>query len=157
LVGIWHGYWSPSKGNVETERYLFLSDGRWGWLATRKQVSCLEQGVSQKSGRWSLQGDQLALTELERQQITGCKEEKPPEGESQKKAASRIESCHQPEIKVTRNQPAVVETLSIGQCPPNQEAQEQDRSYTCLSIGGRAFWRQAGSENADQRAFLGEP
>jgi hypothetical protein len=157
LVGVWRGYWSPSKGKVETERYLFLSDGRWGWLAMGKDLGCMERGIAQRSGTWSFRGEKLVLEERERREVVGCKDARPtPSEKSPMAGGANATTCSEPELSAVRHTEAVVETVPIGQCPPNQEAETQDQSYTCVSIAGKAFWRQAEPENVDKEAFLGD-
>lgn len=157
VVGFWRGYWSPSNGTVETEGYLFLQDGRWGWLATDTEVGCLERGVAQRSGRWSLQGGRLVLEELQRKEISGCKDSPSPKVDKDgDKAAAGPPACREPELNAVRNATARVERVAVGQCPPNQEAEQQDKSYACLSIGGKAFWRHQTRETVDEALFLGE-
>jgi hypothetical protein len=156
LVGLWRGYWSPARGSVETERYLFLPDGRWGWLAMSKEVNCLERGVTQRAGRWSLQGDRLVLEEKRRKEITGCKENASfgsDKGINRGGVDSAI--CREPEVRSVSDAQASIENIAVGQCPPNQEAEEQDTGYACLSIGGKAFWRYHGREKVDEETFLG--
>jgi hypothetical protein len=157
VVGIWGGYWSPSNGKVETERYLFSKDGRWGWLATNKEEGCLERGVAQRSGRWSMQGDQLVLEEHQRKEIAGCKDSRAQGIDKVRdKAAAGPLVCREPALNEVRNTTALVERVAVGQCPPNREAEQQDKSYACLSIGGKAFWRHPQRETEDEALFLGE-
>ena len=49
--------------------------------------------------------------------------------------------------------PARLERFELGECAPNEEAQSVDASYACLSIAGRAFWRQSTSQ-ADAQTLL---
>ena len=46
------------------------------------------------------------------------------------------------------------EQLELGECPPNEEAEQLDQNYACRSLGGRAFWRYAEPDGADTSAFL---
>jgi hypothetical protein len=112
VQGTWAEYWAPA-GRVETERYAFLADGRFGWLAPKQGRAADE--LAQRSGQYVVDGHDLVLR-IDR--------ERPMQGTSA--AVS----------------PVRAERVSLGPCPPNQEARALDASYTCLSIGGRAFFRE---------------
>ena len=50
--------------------------------------------------------------------------------------------------------PDGAQTLELGECPPNEEATTMDARYSCLALGGRVFWWQAGPESGDPEAFV---
>jgi hypothetical protein len=44
--------------------------------------------------------------------------------------------------------------LSIGPCPPNDEARALDAAYRCLGIDGDAFWLRGEPSEADQARYF---
>jgi len=150
LVGIWQGFWSL-KGKVETDRFLFLEDGRWGWLATANTNATNTLQPVQRSGRWEMEEGIVVLTELQRKEIIGCKRESPSVRSCEDE--QRCEPCS-PEYRIVRHDTPVIERLAVGKCPDNQEAKTLDREYTCLSIGERVFWRKAIPVKREQDGFF---
>ncbi len=118
LHGFWAEYWAL-QGRAETQRYVFLADARFGWLAPQRDTP--KQDPVQRSGRFSIVAGDLVL---------------------------QVESERFGDGHVAAHTPAVPLTLEIGDCPPNQEAQAVDASYVCQSIGGRAFWRRTKPDSA---------
>jgi hypothetical protein len=114
LGGFWAEYWAaPQHGKAETQRYVFLPDGRFGWLAPTRDTPKVDP--LERSGHYTVSAESVVL---------------------------QVEHERFGDGRVADHAPAVSETLEIGDCPPNQEAQALDASYVCLSIGGRAFWRK---------------
>ncbi len=153
LVGIWQGFWSL-KGRVATDRFLFLEDGRWGWLATTDTKVANTIRPVQRSGRWEMGEDVIVLTELRRKEFVGCKRDSSSDQTCEN--TSDCEPCSA-EYRVIRHDTPVVERLTIGECPDNQEAKMLDQEYTCLSFGERVFWRKATPTKRERdRFFEGE-
>ncbi|MBN1652160.1 MAG: hypothetical protein JXA30_00110 [Deltaproteobacteria bacterium] len=150
MVGVWQGFWSL-KGRVETDRFLFLDDGRWGWLATVKSDESGRYSLIQRSGRWEAREGVVELTELQRKEILGCKERSWPVRSCE--TSGDCEGCDGGYRIVHHDRP-LVERISIGECPQNREAERLDNQYTCLSIGGRIFWRKAVPEKREQDRFI---
>ena len=150
LVGIWQGFWSL-KGGVATDRFLFLEDGRWGWLATANSNPTNTVQPVQRSGRWEMKEGVVVLSELQRKEIVGC--EQGLSSDQTCEGGSDCEPCNA-EYRVVRHQTPVIERLSIGKCPDNREAKKLDRAYTCLSIGERVFWRKAVPAKREQDRFF---
>lgn len=150
LVGMWQGFWSL-KGKVETDRFLFLEDGRWGWLATASTNATNTVQPVQRSGLWEMDEGIVVLTELQRKEIIGCK----PESSSGQscKDEQRCEPCS-PEYRIVRHDTPVIERLAVDECPDNREAKTLDREYTCLSIGERIFWRKTLPVKREQDHFF---
>ncbi len=76
LHGFWAEYWGPGD-KVQTQRHLFMPDGRWGWLCEQGY-----EGQTHQSGSWSFEGDQLSLQSGGKAQarvVNGC----PPNEEAQ--------------------------------------------------------------------------
>jgi hypothetical protein len=119
LVGLWAEFWSPA-GRADTQRFDLRQDGRFDWLAARGS----EAPITRRSGQWSLDlgptPAQLLLHVQSEDQRFGC------EGS----AACRV-----------THDPPVEQSLALGDCPDNEEARNLDPTYRCLSIDGRAFWR----------------
>lgn len=128
LSGFWAEYWALPKGHAETQRYAFLSEGRFGWLAPVRDAAPVDP--LQRSGHFSFEGERLVL-QVARERF----------------ADGRLVE-HAPPLRVE---------LEIGECPDNREAQALDASYVCRSIGGRAFWRRTPQPNeapADSAPYL---
>lgn len=128
LTGFWAEFWAPPKGRAETQRFVFLGDGRFGWLAPRRDAAPVDP--LQRSGRFSFEGQSLVL-EVERERFA--------------------------DGRVTEHAERVRMVLELGECPDNQEARALDASYVCRSIGGRAFWRRsptAGEAAEDATPYL---
>ena len=54
LVGAWAEYWAPVNGAADTQRYVFLADGRFGWQA--------RGAAGSRSGRYVVEGRTLVLS-----------------------------------------------------------------------------------------------
>lgn len=123
-----------------------------------KEVRCLERGIVQRSGKWSVQGNLIAMQEVQRKEITGCLDKKAATGKKGKNKRSEpgLNECREPEFSVVVNDAPTVNRVSVEECPENQEAKKMDANYICLSIAGKVFWRQPDSENIDAAAFFGE-
>jgi hypothetical protein len=164
LIGMWQGFWSL-KGSVETERFLFLQDGRWGWLATEETLkqpnpaegSSADKGAEvrvrpvQRSGRWEIERGVIALTELQRKEIIGC--EKSVATERPCESGLQCDRCN-PEYRIVQNDVPVVERLTIGECPANREAEQLDSEYLCRMIDGRIFWKKTLPTERERDNFL---
>jgi hypothetical protein len=131
LLGFWAEYWAV-VGEAQTQRYLFLPDGRYGWLAAPGDP----QPVLRRSGRWAFEQDVLVLSETARLE-RACAET----------------PCDQAPRAVANDAP-VEQRLELGDCPDNAEARELDQHYQCRSIGGRAFWRRSGPDGDDPAPFF---
>jgi hypothetical protein len=67
VVGLWCQYWIPPAGShsaaplrrADSEQYLFLSDGRFGWRAE----SAPGQEPRKRSGQWRVSGGAIVLTD----------------------------------------------------------------------------------------------
>lgn len=149
LVGIWQGFWSL-KGKVATDQYLFLQDGRWGWLAT---ADTKVTKPVQRSGRWEMADGIVVLTELQRKERVACERDSSSVQTCEEESACK--PCSAEYRSVQHNTP-LVERLVIGECPDNREAIALDREYTCLTIGERIFWRKALPTKSEQDRFFEE-
>ena len=120
VVGTWAEYWSVA-GHATTAQYTFAANGTWTWRGAPNT----EPTVAGRAGRWELTDGALVLTATSQDEIAGCP------------AACDGGAARRVELK-----PPVVERLPVGACPPNDEARKLDASYTCMSLGDRAFWRR---------------
>lgn len=68
VVGLWCQYWIPPEGEpvaptplrgADSEQYLFLEDGRFGW---RAETSAGEE-PKKRSGQWRISGSAIVLTD----------------------------------------------------------------------------------------------
>jgi hypothetical protein len=122
LQGMWVEYWAVS-GELDTQRYVFLEDGNFSWIAPR---SFHDRTALRKLGRFQLEGDALILhvSTEEFAPCASCSAEAPRD-------AKRVEHAN-----------PLVERYELGDCAPNVEAQAMDQHYACMAIDGRAFWRR---------------
>ena len=121
LVGVWVEYWARS-GKADTQRFAFLSDGRFVWdAAVSGQLPAA--GPARKSGHYQLvhAGEEEAL-------VLRVASEAQREGDA---------------LRQVDYAPERLERYELGECAPNDEAQSVDAQYACLAIAGRAFWRQS--------------
>lgn len=147
LVGLWRGYWSLKGGEVNTDKILFLADGRWGWIALHKN----EIGPIQRSGKWSVQGETVLLAETQRVEVVGCDETDTTDKSCQDKGKCQ---CRKPKYRVIQRDEPFIERLPMGECPLNNEAERLDRNYNCRSFSGRAFWRRSVPKDSEQVRFF---
>lgn len=131
LLGFWAEYWSVG-GEAKTQRYVFLPDGRFGWLAAPDDPG----QVLRRNGRWALEEDVLVLSQTSRLE-RGCK----------------VVPCASEPVRIAEPTPVELR-LELGDCPDNAEARALDNHYVCLSLDGRAFWRLAGSDGDDPAPFF---
>ena len=134
LQGFWAEYWAR-QGKAETQRYVFLSDGRFGWLAPLRDVP--KQEPLQRSGHYTVEGNLLVL-QVTHERFPAC-------GEGCTTAGGERVVEHSAPLRIT---------LEIGDCPPNEEAAQLDPGYHCTSIGGRAFWRRPAPDAQDAEPFF---
>jgi hypothetical protein len=127
LAGTWVEFWARS-GRADTQHYAFFADGRFGWRAAPDS----DERVMRSWGRYRVEGGTIVLGIEGHEERYGC------EGF----AVCRV--LHEPPQE---------ERLALGQCPPNDEARTIDPSYTCVSIGGRAFWRNTHAPQ-DESSFF---
>lgn len=120
VVGTWAEYWSVA-GKAATSQYVFGADGTWSWHAVPES----EPTVAERAGRWELVDGVLVLTATAQEERAGC-----------------VPPCETAAPRRVELNPPVVERLPIGACPPNDEARKLDASYTCISLGDRAYWRR---------------
>ncbi len=179
MVGLWRRFWSPD-GEAETERYLFLADGRWGWRAVPEDSAGGPPCVLRRSGRWGWRNGMLVIAEDEREERARCvhgsaqcgpsgQQGGAPAGAPAGGCAHRARHsghgghgeggcpCRKRQYRVVRPSSPKVEHLPVGDCPPNREAEHLDTTYACRSIGGQVFWRQSSGENVDEALFVGVP
>jgi hypothetical protein len=152
LVGCWRGYWSP-RGDADTERHLFLSDGRWAWIALKEAVEGGHSSVARRSGRWGVREGVITLVEHQRKERAGCAD---PDDANQSCPEGQKCPCDEIGFRIVKHDAPIVKQLSLDECPPNREAEQLDASYTCRSVDGQAFWRHAAPEDVDQKVFFGE-
>jgi len=134
LQGFWAEYWARA-GQAETQRYVFLADGRFGWLAPLRDVP--RQDPLQRSGSYSIEGN-LLLLDVSRERFAAC-----------------TAGCAQAgEAKVVEHAEPLRISLELGDCPANEEAAQLDASYQCRSIGGRAFWLRAAPDEEAAAPFF---
>lgn len=122
LQGLWVEYWAVN-GDLDTQRYMFLDDGNFTWLAPRTFAG---RSAMRKLGQFQLQANTLVL-QVNTEEFAPC----PTCG-----AAAAIES------KRIEHASPMVERYELGECAPNIEAQAIDQHYACMAIDGRAFWRR---------------
>jgi hypothetical protein len=137
LFGSWAEYWAV-EGGADTQRYVFLEDGRFAWLAPASSVTAT---ALQKTGTFALERNgagQLLVLRVTAERFAACSEKCAHHDE----AARRVEHTT-----------PVVERHEIGDCAPNLEAQALDAQYACRAIGGRAFWRRGAAGSDVQRLF----
>lgn len=120
VVGTWAEYWSVA-GKAATSQYEFAADGTWKWHA----VPAAEPTVAERTGKWEMVDGVLVLTATAQEERAGC-----------------VAPCESVAPRRVELNPPVVEKLPIGACPPNDEARKMDASYTCISLGDRAYWRR---------------
>lgn len=73
VVGLWCQYWIPPAGSTEaspsrsadSEQYLFLADGRFGWRAE----TTAGQEPRKRNGQWRVSGSAIVLTDASGQVI----------------------------------------------------------------------------------------
>lgn len=138
LHGVWAEYWSTA-GDADTRRYVFLSDGRFGWLAPERTTPAVQP--LRRSGTYRIEtvdGASMLVIETRSERFAACTGGCANAGEAR---------------QVEHDAP-LVERYEIGECPPNQEAQRLDASYECRSFGGRAFWRRSSAPDAEASAFF---
>lgn len=134
LQGFWAQYWARA-GEAETQRYVFLPDGRFGWLAPLRDAPA--QDPRERAGTYSIEADQLVLM-VAHERFAGCTGACPDAGED----------------KVVDHAEPMRITLDLGDCPPNDEAAQLDSGYRCLSIGGHAFWLRAAPGAQDSEPYF---
>lgn len=131
LRGEWVEYWALS-GGADTEGYSFTDDGRFMWRAAQKDQ--LPNAAIERTGTYRVetsgQAPKLVL-QVDSERFAPC--------------AKPCTSSQAP--RDVHHATPVIESLEIGDCPKNQEAEQLDASYTCRAIGGKAFWR-VGRERA---------
>jgi hypothetical protein len=133
LHGFWAQYWAR-EGEAETQRYVFLADGRFGWLAPERDAP--PQDPQQRSGTYAIEGDVLVLS-VARERFAGCQT-----------------GCPHAEPRVVEHAAPMRITLDLGECPPNEEAAQLDTGYKCLSVGGHAFWHRGAPEAQDSAPYF---
>ena len=137
LFGAWAEYWSV-QGAADTQRYVFLEDGRFAWLAPARTAP---SAPIQKTGTFELEhsgaGDVLVLR-VAAESFAPCSERC---------------SHHDEGPRHVAHASPLTERYEIGECAPNQEAQAVDTEYACRAIGGRAFWRSRAGEIDAQSLF----
>lgn len=134
LVGAWTQYWAPC-GRADTQRYVFLPDGRFGWRAPQGTASL--QGPLQQSGRYNVQDGTLVL-QVERERFAAC--------------SSGCANRTQP--RIVEHAPALSLSVELGACPQNAEAEHVDAAYRCFGLAGHAFWRHELPSAADTQPFF---
>ena len=122
LQGLWVEYWAVN-GDLDTQRYIFLEDGNFTWLAPSTFAG---RSAMRKLGHFQLQANTLVL-QVDTEEFAPC----PTCG-----AAAATES------KRVEHSTPLVERYELGECAPNVEAQAIDQRYACMAIDGRAFWRR---------------
>lgn len=133
LAGVWVEYWAPA-GKADTQRFVFLPDGRFAWqAAVSGQLPA--SGPARKAGHFQLEREAEDAALL----LRVASEELRAEGDA---GARRVDYA-----------PHRLERYELGECAPNVEAKALDAHYACLSIAGRAFWRQS-AVTADAEALL---
>ncbi len=141
LVGAWRGYWSP-KGCARTESHLFFPDGSWKWRATFSEKEHSADRIAERSGRWERRGSVLALTETGYRELFGCRDEAGGGDSAADAEPTASSACDEPRYRQVQHPTPVLKEITLGDCPPNREAETLDASYLCRSIGGQAFWRR---------------
>jgi hypothetical protein len=138
LAGVWVEYWAPT-GKADSQRFVFLPDGRFAWQAALSGQPPAA-GPARKAGHFQVERTGhdaslvLSVSSDEQRACAPC-----ADGDT---AVRRVDYA-----------PERLERYELGECAPNVEAQALDASYACLSIAGRAFWRQSASQ-ADAAALL---
>jgi hypothetical protein len=122
LQGMWVEYWAVS-GELDTQRYVFLEDGNFSWIAPRAFSG---RTATRKLGRFELQANALVL-QVSTEEFAPC-------------TTCSATAEHEP--KRVEHASPLVERYELGDCAPNVEAQAIDRHYACVAIDGRAFWRR---------------
>jgi hypothetical protein len=133
LFGAWAEYWSV-QGAADTQRYWFLEDGRFAWVAPAQTGP---SAAIQKTGTFDLEGDVLVLR-IAAERFAACSEKC---------------SHHEDGPRRVAHSSPLTERYEIGECAPNVEAQAVDSDYACRAIGGRAFWRRRPNEIDVQSVF----
>jgi hypothetical protein len=138
LSGVWAEYWAVN-GGADTQRYLFLEDGRFAWLAAAQAAP---NAPIQKQGTFALEQSGASAVLVLRVS-------------AERFAACSLQCAHHDEgpRRVEHVSP-IIERYEIGECAPNLEAQALDSRYACRAIGGRAFWRRASTQHQDAEGFL---
>ena len=134
IQGFWAQYWAR-EGEAETQRYVFLQDGRFGWLAPQRDVP--PQDPLQRSGTYVVDGQGLTL-HVTRERFAPC--------------TGGCADAGQP--RIVEHATPMTMTFELGECPPNDEAAQLDASYQCRSIGGHAFWRRAAPDAQDSAPYF---
>jgi hypothetical protein len=120
MVGTWAEYWSVA-GQAATAQYVFHADGTYSWQAVPQS----EPTVAARAGKWELVDGTIVLTATSQDERPGCPT-----------------ACETGGARRVPLDPPIVERLTLDVCPPNDEARKLDASYTCVSLGERAFWRR---------------
>jgi hypothetical protein len=138
LSGVWAEYWAVN-GGADTQRYLFLKDGRFGWLAAAQPAP---NTPIQKQGTYALEqsgASWVLVLRIAAERFAACSSQCAHHDEGPR----RVEHVS-----------PIVERYEIGECAPNLEAQSLDARYACRAIGGRAFWRRAATQDPNVQDFL---
>jgi hypothetical protein len=127
LHGLWVEYWAKG-GKADTQRYVFLPDGRFAWQAPDQEAP--PQRAVRKAGHFELHGQGVSealVLYVSLEEFAACSA-----------------PCAQASagLRQVEHSPPLVEQYELGECAPNQEAEAQDAHYACRAIDGRAFWRQ---------------
>lgn len=125
LTGAWTQYWSPA-GHADTQRYLFLADGRFSWGAPVHPAAPM--APVEQSGHYRIEAGAVVL-EVEHESFPGC---------------STCAAAQAAAPRTVEHSPAMQLQVELTACPPNEEAEHLDSGYACLGMGGHAFWRQPG-------------